>query len=184
MRLIAVLTLLTFLLSNNLCAQTCDAKRIKPTTPSKKFLINDNGTVTDKRSKLMWKLCLEGLSGEDCSIGTSDKVNWITAAFHPTKLKRAGENFAGFDDWYLPNVKELETLVEGSCYDPALNLEIFPSMEGIELWSRSKDHKKLGYAWGVDFYGGYPFYSKYDYKAAMRLVRNTKKPKKKNKKNN
>jgi len=40
----------------------CEGKTLKS-----KFTVNANGTVTDKKTKLMWMQCSIGQSGSDCS---------------------------------------------------------------------------------------------------------------------
>jgi hypothetical protein len=57
------------------------------------YLVNANhcdGTVTDKQTTLMWKKCIQGLSGNDCSTGTSSKYNWAQA------LQLGGSSFSSY----------------------------------------------------------------------------------------
>ena len=46
------------------------------------YVDNGDGTVTDTRSGLMWKQCLEGQSGADCE-GTAGLFNWDDAMKTP-----------------------------------------------------------------------------------------------------
>ncbi|MFN3785811.1 MAG: hypothetical protein ACK4RS_03120, partial [Thiothrix sp.] len=51
-------------------AQQCN------TSPSSQHFISDkNGTVTDQRTGLMWKTCLEGQKGPKCS-GKPTALQW------------------------------------------------------------------------------------------------------------
>lgn len=67
----------------------------------------DNGiTVTDKNTRLMWKKCSEGQAGPSCS-GNATRYAWEDAV---NRFKEF--SFAGYDDWRLPTVRELNTLVK------------------------------------------------------------------------
>ncbi len=48
-------------------AQTCKPESIPATTPTSRFTLHDNGTVSDPVTGLMWKRSAEGQSGTDCS---------------------------------------------------------------------------------------------------------------------
>ena len=66
------------------------------------FTDNSDGTITDKATGLMWS--------QDDS-GTA--LNWEEAlAWAQTKNS---ENYLGYSDWRLPNVKELQSIVDYTC---------------------------------------------------------------------
>ena len=65
------------------------------------FIDNNNGTVTDKGTGLVWQ---KGDSFHDLKNG----LNWYDALEYIT-LKNS-ETFAGFDDWRLPTLTELNNL--------------------------------------------------------------------------
>lgn len=67
---------------------------------------NGDGTVTDVKTGLMWKRCMEGRSGEHCEIGQSATGTWNEAM----KKFGVGTSFAGYDDWRMPTIDELLTL--------------------------------------------------------------------------
>lgn len=95
------------------------------------------GTVIDKSTKLMWKKCLEGytLSGATCVDGGSTKIfTWQAALQQPALVG----NFAGKTGWRLPNVKELQSIVDESKSSPALDSAKFPNVPAAsEVWSSS-----------------------------------------------
>ncbi len=61
-----------------------------------KFLDNGDGTITDLATGLMWQKTDSGKT-----------MNWEEALKYAENLK-----YAGFDDWRLPNAKELQSIVD------------------------------------------------------------------------
>jgi len=120
-----VLTLfLPLLLAQSATAQSCSLYISNEWTDDR-YLVHDNGTVTDQGTNLMWKQCSEGLSGETCTQGTQTFHNWQDALGIP-EILNADTGFAGHNDWRLPNIKELQSLASYNCTAPALNISIFP----------------------------------------------------------
>src|SRR6267378_4277935 len=86
---------------------------------------NLDGTVTDLNTMLMWeKKSMDG-SMHDVSktflwsSAVTDTVwDWIDAV--NTELG-AGMGFAGYNDWRLPNVKELQSIVDYGTFLPAVD---------------------------------------------------------------
>lgn len=73
------------------------------------FRDNSDGTVTDAASGLMWQQADDGKAR-----------NWKDSLAACESLSLAGR-----DDWRLPNVKELQHLVDYSRLDPALDMRYF-----------------------------------------------------------
>jgi len=73
--------------------------------PAKPFKDNQNGTVTDEGTGLVWQ---KGDSYHDIKKG----VNWYDALEYIT-LKNS-QKFAGHDDWRLPSLAELNNLWSSS----------------------------------------------------------------------
>ncbi|SBS30024.1 hypothetical protein MAQ5080_01566 [Marinomonas aquimarina] len=104
----------------------CNTSTIAATTPNENFTIDeDNGVVLDHTTGLMWKRCVEGFTGADCRSGDAMQSTFVAAVEHIDALNE-GEGFAGYNDWRLPNVKELRSIVEERCARPSLNEEVFP----------------------------------------------------------
>ncbi|MZH04692.1 MAG: DUF1566 domain-containing protein [Nitrospinae bacterium] len=72
---------------------------------AKPFKDNNNGTVTDEATGLVWQ---KGDSYHDTKKG----LNWYDALEYIT-LKNS-EKFAGYDDWRLPSLSELNNLWSSS----------------------------------------------------------------------
>jgi hypothetical protein len=60
------------------------------------FVDNGDGTVTDRATGLMWM-----------KADSKKTMNWEQALEHAESLE-----YAGYDDWRLPNVKELQSIVD------------------------------------------------------------------------
>lgn len=133
-------------------AQTCNTN-MAASTPDSQFLDNNNGTVTDRKTGLMWKKCVEGVSGSNCDSGSPGGFfTWQAALQQPGVINSSG--FAGYHDWRLPNIKELRSIVEERCYEPAINLNLFPNTPSSVVWSGSPHAYDLYYAWVVNFING------------------------------
>jgi|LGVE01.1.fsa_nt_gb hypothetical protein len=74
------------------------------------FIINDDNTITDTNTGLMWQ--------RECP---GSQINWEEAIGHCENL-----SLAGYSDWRLPAVKELQSIVNPEKYDPAIDKEYFP----------------------------------------------------------
>ncbi|QTL37802.1 DUF1566 domain-containing protein [Pseudoalteromonas viridis] len=141
-----LLTLLVFGGAFNVAYGECK-DNITPSTPTNRFTLNDNGTVTDNQNGLVWMRCSLGQTwdGSTCT-GSASTYTWAQA------LASADEsNYAGFSDWYLPNIKELNSIVETACYDPAINLTVFPNTPSSGYWSSSPYAYYYYNAWYVYF---------------------------------
>ena len=126
------------------------SNNIPPSNPDAVYVVHGDGTVTDTRTGIMWKQCVEGLSGADCSQVTVTAMAWADALNHAE-----GHSFAGFSDWRLPNITELHSLVEECTSYPAINAEIFPNTPSSYVWSGSPDAGYSADAWAVHFGYGY-----------------------------
>jgi len=130
-------------------AQTC-VGTITASTPTADFVDNGNGTVTHTKTGLMWKQCSEGLSGAGCAAGTATTYTW-QGALQAAQALNAGGGFVGFTDWRVPNIKELNSIVENQCINPAVNATIFPATVSNSYWSASPYAGFATYEWNVCF---------------------------------
>jgi hypothetical protein len=76
------------------------------------YVDNDDGTVTDMITGLMWSQTTD-LNG-DGNIDASDKLTYEEALNGASSF-----NLAGYDDWRLPTIKELYSLILFSGKDPS-----------------------------------------------------------------
>ncbi|MBB1125684.1 DUF1566 domain-containing protein [Thiospirillum jenense] len=126
------------------------------------FIDNDDGTVTQLNTGLMWSKCNAGLTGNDCT-GDPLTMNWSEA------LNAAAQSTLGnYTDWRLPNIKELQALVEYDLHTPAINPNYFLNAIPGGHWSSSPFYHL---AWNADFLSGQTGPVSYDYGLYVRLVR-------------
>ena len=90
--------------------------------------------VIDVGSGLMWQ------QGEP---GSPNGSSWAAALAGCNSL-----SLGGFDDWRLPNIKELETITDDTrTSQPLVNLTAFPSASSSDYWSSTTDTDSPGSAW-------------------------------------
>jgi len=119
--------------------QICQANILGSNDPDD-FLINNDGTVSHDATGLVWMQCLLGQEWMDGEcLGEPEPLPVQKALQEAEHFE-----FAGFDDWRLPNFKELETLTERACREPAIDRNIFPNhpSRGISLSSTPLDWRK------------------------------------------
>lgn len=133
------------LLAAPLAAQTC-SNSIDPTAPLARYTLHDDGTVTDDATGLRWQRCPAGYTLDDggtpldyaddaCNDTGTGTRDW-QGALQAAETINAGAGFAGFNDWRLPNIKELMSIVERQCAAPAVNANVFPGLPpSARLWS-------------------------------------------------
>lgn len=133
-------------------AQNCHPNISAHSTPDTRYTLQVDGEeVLDKSTQLIWKRCAEGLSGDGCNTGTAGTYTWSQALALTDNT------------WRLPNIKELASLVETACSDPAINLTMFPNTPGATFWSSSSSPSgstsEGDYGvWYVSFYEGDDLY--------------------------
>lgn len=141
-------------------------------TPANDFIDHGNGTVTHSKTGLMWKKCAEGqtLSPQNASCaGSPAYYDWQSALKHAAAVNVHG--YAGYNDWRVPNVKELISLIEEKCHDPAINLKVFSTAPSEWFWSASGLADDSEFAYTVSFKDGDDGRSLKIQSSAVRLVR-------------
>lgn len=129
---------------------------------------NADGTVLDTATGFVWKRCLEGQTwtGQTCT-GAA-----IRYTFDQATALTGKESFAGHNDWRLPNIRELLSIVDDTVSGNAIDRVAFPSGNvSLIWWSSSPDANGTTHAWNVYFNDGYSYSSFRNNSYSARLVR-------------
>ncbi|QHI68110.1 Lcl domain-containing protein [Tichowtungia aerotolerans] len=110
-----------------------------------RFSDNGNGTVNDNRTGLMWL----------GSMRACGAMTWAEAVAYCENL-----NFCGYADWRLPNVREMESLVD---YSQRGDQTVLPQSHPFSnatisgssyFWTSTTYHPDSGRALAISFYNG------------------------------
>jgi hypothetical protein len=123
------------------------------------------GSLVDRTAATVRVRCVLGTEAQACLAPSHDGLAVRDSRTGLTWLRRPPEELftwpgaldycesldeAGFDDWRLPSVKELQSLVDDGRIFPAIDVEVFPGTSGV-FWSSSPSAASPGDAWSVDF---------------------------------
>jgi hypothetical protein len=137
-----------------------------------RFNLNGDGTLTDNQTGLMWQVITSACQGQSTcntntytwSSGDNNPDGTLYTSFLVSALdvnvsaNGTATCFANHCDWRIPNIGELQTIIEtsapgcntpgGACIDPA-----FGPAAGA-YWSSTSDSGSPGNALGVNFNNG------------------------------
>jgi len=139
--------------------------------PNPRFTDNNNGTVTDNLTGLIW------LKNANFKAGTR---TWANALTDCATLKHGEGGLTDGSvegDWRLPNVQELQSLIDYGRYNPALcntagtgqwtSGDPFTGVQSSFYWSSTTRAAGTTLAWYVGLYDGY---ATVDYKSVAAYV--------------
>ena len=115
---------------------------------------NGNGTVTDNRTGLTWE--------KKTDANVNNNYTWQGALDYVAGLNaiNGGAGFAGHNDWRLPNVKELFSILDYGRFNPSIDPILGPTagtLNFVRYWSSTSwaaFYPEYN-AWAVDFRDGY-----------------------------
>lgn len=156
---------------------------------ARSFTDNGDGTITDNVTGLMWEKKSDNGDIHDkdntYTWGMDTSPYTMNGTMVTTFLAslNSGAGFAGYTDWRVPNLNELETLKNLEAYGPA-TFDAFNTgcTAGASVtsgsctrsdfyWSSTTRQDRPDLAWVVDFYDGYVHYYYKTYSYAVRAVR-------------
>ena len=95
-----------------------------------RFTDNDDGTITDNATGLMWVKDPEAIGGIWESAGEPVSVVWDDAIDNCNAL-----DYANFSDWRLPNSHELYSIIAPNKADPSIEETYFPNTVSTWYWA-------------------------------------------------
>jgi len=98
---------------------------------------NDTQIVTDNETGLQWQ------------DNESVRKTWQGAIDYCENL-----TLGSYEDWRLPNINELTSLLDDSKYDPSIDT-VFLHTDSNYYWSSTTRANGSSHAWFVFFYNGY-----------------------------
>jgi hypothetical protein len=95
------------------------------------FTDNQNGTITDNNTQLMWQ-----------KNPFADSITWENALHYADTL-----SVGGFTDWRLPNIKELHSINDETRVNPSVSPTFFPTIGLKKYWSSTSLPNQITKAW-------------------------------------
>jgi hypothetical protein len=113
--------------------------------PSPRFVDNSDGTVTDSLTGLIWTKNADLPGGG---------LSWDAALDYCVNMN-SGPGTYGYTDWRLPNVRELQSLLDYGRHSPALTPDHpFNNVRDGNYWLSTTYVSHSSYAWYVYVYDG------------------------------
>jgi hypothetical protein len=123
-----------------------------------RYKVRDDGTIQDLNTRLIWEVKCSGCGGlHDVSNlylwsgdGTQETIwDWLDDI-----NTEGGTGYAGHNDWRIPNVRELQSIVDYGVFSPSIDPVFTPTAASV-YWSSTTNVFVPGLAWGVDFFNGF-----------------------------
>lgn len=107
---------------------------IAPSSITNHFINNGDGTITDILTNLTWQ-----------QIPYSDSMTWENALLIVDTL-----TFAGYTDWRMPNIKELQSINDESLISPSVSQTYFSGVTVNHYWSSTSLPNQTTKVWYLD----------------------------------
>ena len=104
----------------------------------------------------MWMRCSAGQTWTDAHcVGDASRVDFQSAQAIAADLNRSGRLF--FNDWRVPQLRELASITERECVNPRVNITIFPDTPSDSYWTATtrptQGSEPVGYVLGFGSQG-------------------------------
>jgi len=121
---------------------------------SGRFVDNNNGTVTDKLTGLIWLkdgMCHRFFSADSTDLNERPWASAIVAANYLADPYCGLSDGSKAGDWRLPNMNELNSLIDRGQYDPAMpaNCPLSDSTVASYYWSSTTSKDDHYDAWEI-----------------------------------
>ena len=126
---------------------------------SANFSRNSNGIVEDSKTGLFWQDDYADNADTIKNTTWSEAINYCEAS-----------SLGGYDDWRLPNQKELLSIVDYGVFNPAIS-SVFQKNASDYYWSSTTYASDTNYALDIYFDDGYTNSDDKSYNSYVRCVR-------------
>lgn len=123
--------------------------------------IDGDDIVIDRATGLMW-----AADDNEAGCNNADPLVFVEACAYPL-----GITFAGYNDWRLPNIFELFSIVDYSNYDPTIDTNFFPNAISQDYWSSTAHPGDDNASCYVSFANGIVRQRQKTHPTALRCVR-------------
>lgn len=106
--------------------------------------IDGDDIVIDKATGLIWPA-----DGIQLGCNDAEVLNWSLSITYAESL-----SFAGFDDWRLPNIFELSSIINYAIYAMAMYTTFFSNFGIIDYWSSTTSPETISIRYCVNFEEG------------------------------
>ncbi len=120
------------------------------------FTNNSDGTVTDSRTELIWA-----------------QSDFSTMTWEEALALADTSTYASYDDWRIPNIKELRTISDDTESNPSVDATYFSFITSINYWSSTTESNNSTRAWDIDYSSGLVSYAEKTLERGTLLVRNS-----------
>lgn len=160
-------TILPFCGAKAACTAGYPVANMPESTPGNDFVFNAGGTVIHSNTSLVWDRCALGMVlndnntpgdyMDDTCTGTPMADTWQNVL--KEVVNRNNTNYLGHNDWRLPNIKELLSIVEYCGTSPSINQTVFPDTPWTSptyFWSSTSEFDIFGdgEGWAINFSDG------------------------------
>jgi hypothetical protein len=112
--------------------------------PENRFVDNHDGTVSDTSTCLHWQQATPDVNND----GFPDPMDSQSALAYVENL-----SLGGHDDWRLPDLNELRSIVDYSGSVPTIDISIFPGTQNSPYWSSTDAIMAMNFnKWAINFW--------------------------------
>jgi len=122
--------------------------------------------VMNRRVGLLWMRCSAGQQWHDeehTCVGEPRTMTWWEAHRYASEVGQG---------WRLPTIHELSAITDLRCYDPAIDLSLFPNTPASHYWTETAFIQQPEHYWLVQFSTGENHTDSGKRLAYVRLVKN------------
>ncbi len=146
--------------------------------PALHYKVRKDGTIKDKNTDLIWEVKCSSCGGLHA---VSNTYRWSGDGSQETIWDwlddinaEGGTGYAGHNDWRIPNVRELQSIVDYGVFNPAIDPIFGPTAASFAAsfyWSSTSYANNPSAAWFVNFNGGFVDFDAKDFDFHVRAVR-------------